>query len=125
MNDLRKLAGLEPLNEDNKGVGSIHWEDEDFDATNPTVLIRGYGTLRYNSLQDNIARELADMSEQVSRGGLEVVANHKLLDEKSAFIYKVRAFLDVTEEMQNPQIKRKLTLHKKNSLFNRIKNSDQ
>jgi len=123
MNDLRKLAGLEPLNED--GPGSIYWDDDDFDATNPTVLIRGYGTLRYNSLQDNIARELADMSEQVSRGGLEVVANHKLLDEKSAFIYKVRAFLDVTEEMQNPQIKRKLTLHKKNSLFNRIKNSDQ
>ena len=44
--------------------GSIHWEDEDFDADNPTVLIRGYGTLKYESLQKAIARDLADMSNR-------------------------------------------------------------
>lgn len=104
--------------------GSIHWEDEDFDADNPTVLIRGYGTLKYKTLQKAIARDLADMSNRVLEGGLEVVANHQLNDEKSAFNGKVQAYLDVTKELAKPTIKRKLTIHKKNSLFNTIKNSD-
>ena len=105
--------------------GSILWEDEDFDADNPTVLIRGYGTLKYESLQKAIARDLADMSNRVLEGGLEVVANHQLLDSKSAFNGKVQAYLDVTKELAKPTIKRKLTIHKKNSLFNTIKNSDK
>ena len=105
--------------------GSIHWEDEKFDADNPTVLIRGYGTLTYKTLQQAIARDLAEMSQRVADGSLEVVANHQLLDSKSAFNGKVQAYLDVTRELEKPTIKRKLTLHKKNSLFNTIKNSDQ
>ena len=105
--------------------GSIHWEDEDFDADNPTVLIRGYGTLKYKTLQQAIARDLAEMSNRVLDGSLEVVANHQLKDPLSAFNGKVQAYLDVAKELAKPSIKRKLTIHKKNSLFNRIKNSDQ
>ena len=109
----------------NESMGSIYWEADDFDAENPTVLIRGYGTLKYNTLQKAIARDLAEMSQRVADGGLEVVANHQLLDRQSAFNGKVQAYLDVTSELEKPTIKRKLTIHKKNSLFNRIKNSDQ
>ena len=105
--------------------GSIHWEDEDFDAENPTVLIRGYGTLKYKTLQQAIARDLAEMSQRVIDGSLEVVANHQLNDPLSAFNGKVQAYLDVTKELAKSTIKRKLTIHKKNSLFNTIKNSDQ
>jgi hypothetical protein len=105
--------------------GSIYWEDEDFDAEDPTVLIRGYGTLKYKTLQKAIAKDLAEMSNRVLDGNLEVVANHQLLDRKSAFNGKVQAYLDVTKELAKPTIKRKLTIHKRNSLFNTIKNSDQ
>ena len=110
------------LNED---AGSIYWEDDDFDAEDPTVLIRGYGTLKYKTLQQAIARDLAEMSNRVLDGSLEVVANHQLKDPLSAFNGKVQAYLDVAKELAKPSIKRKLTIHKKNSLFNRIKNSDQ
>ena len=95
------------------GAGVIHWEDPNFDPENPTVAIRGYGTMSIDFLQENIANELADLSRRVKSGSLEVVANHFLLDEKSAFLYKVKAYMDVSAEMKSSKVKRKLTIMKK------------
>jgi hypothetical protein len=95
------------------GAGEIYWDAPDFDPENPTVAIRGYGTMSVESLQENIANELADLSRRVKSGSLEVVANHFLLDEKSAFLYKVKAYMDVKQEMSQSKVKRKLTIMKK------------
>ncbi len=94
------------------GVGVIYWDDPQFDPENPTVAIRGYGTMSIDFLQENIANELADLSRRVKSGGLEVAAKHFLLDEKSAFMYKVKAYMDVKQELSQSKVKRKLTLMK-------------
>jgi hypothetical protein len=95
------------------GAGEIYWDDPKFDPDNPTVAIRGYGTMSIDFLQQNIANELTDLSKRVKSGSLEVVANHFLLDEKSAFMYKVKAYMDVKEQLKSSKIKRKLTIMKK------------
>jgi hypothetical protein len=92
------------------GAGEIYWDAPDFDPENPTVAIRGYGTMSIDFLQQNIANELADLSKRVKSGGLEVAAKHFLLDEKSAFMYKVKAYMDVKQELSQSKVKRKLTM---------------
>jgi hypothetical protein len=95
------------------GAGVIHWDDPRFDPENPTVAIRGYGTMSIDFLQQNIAKELADLSKKTKSGQLDIVAKHFLLDEKSAFMYKVKAYMDVKQELNSSKVKRKLTLMKK------------
>jgi|TARA_B100001964_G_C14015603_1_gene501396 hypothetical protein len=95
------------------GVGVIYWDDPQFDPENPTVAIRGYGTMSIDFLQENIANELAELSKKTKTGGLDIVANHFLLDEKSAFMYKVKAYMDVKQELSSSKVKRKLTMMKK------------
>jgi hypothetical protein len=95
------------------GAGVIYWDDPQFDPENPTVAIRGYGTMSIDFLQENIANELAELSKKTKTGGLDIVANHFLLDEKSAFMYKVKAYMDVKQELSSSKVKRKLTMMKK------------
>lgn len=95
------------------GAGEIYWDDPKFDPNNPTVAIRGYGTMTINTLEQVVARDLEDLARRVKSGGLDVVANHFLLDEKSAFNYKVKAYMDATAEMSSSKVKRKLTMMKK------------
>ena len=92
------------------GAGEIYWDAPDFDPENPTVAIRGYGTMSIDFLQQNIANELADLSKRTKSGQLDVVANHFLLDEKSAFMYKVKAYMDVKQQLSQSKVKRKLTI---------------
>ena len=94
-------------------AGVIHWDDPRFDPENPTVAIRGYGTMSIGFLQENIANELADLSKKTKSGQLDIVAKHFLLDEKSAFMFKVKAYMDVKQELSSSKVKRKLTLMKK------------
>ena len=106
------------------GAGVIHWEDPNFDPENPTVAIRGYGTMSIDFLQENIANELAELSKKTKTGGLDIVAKHFLLDEKSAFMYKVKAYMDVKQELSSSKVKRKLTLMKKKQADTYQKNID-
>jgi hypothetical protein len=95
------------------GAGEIYWDAPDFDPENPTVAIRGYGTMSVNFLEENIAKELQDLSKKVSAGSIDVVAKYFLLDEKSAFMYKVKALMDAKQMLSSGKVKRKLTLMKK------------
>lgn len=106
------------------GAGEIYWDAPDFDPENPTVAIRGYGTMSIDFLQQNIANELADLSKKTKSGGLDIVANHFLLDEKSAFMYKVKAYMDVKQQLSSSKVKRKLTLMKKKQKDTYQKNID-
>jgi len=106
------------------GVGVIYWDDPQFDPENPTVAIRGYGTMSIDFLQENIANELAELSKKTKTGGLDIVANHFLLDEKSAFMYKVKAYMDVKQELSSSKVKRKLTMMKKKQADTYQKNID-
>ena len=96
------------------GAGEIYWDDPKFDPNDPTVAIRGYGTMKVTTIEQAVARDLEDLAKRVKSGGLEVVANHFLLDDKSAFNYKVKAYMDVIAEMSSSKVKRKLTIMKKN-----------
>ena len=95
------------------GAGELYWDDPKFDPNNPTVAIRGYGTMTTETLENAVGRDLEDLVKRVKSGRLDIVANHFLLDDKSAFMYKVKAYMDATAEMQNPKVKRKLTILKK------------
>lgn len=95
------------------GIGEIYWDAPDFDPDNPTIKIRGYGTMTVNFLQENISKELADLSKRVSTGDIAVVANNFLLDEKSAFMYKVKALMDAKMLLSDGKVKRKLTMLKR------------
>ena len=106
------------------GAGVIYWDDPQFDPENPTVAIRGYGTMSIDFLQENIANELAELSKKTKTGGLDIVANHFLLDEKSAFMYKVKAYMDVKQELSSSKVKRKLTMMKKKQADTYQKNID-
>jgi len=106
------------------GAGVIHWDDSRFDPENPTVAIRGYGTMSIDFLQENIANELAELSKKTKSGGLDIVAKHFLLDEKSAFMYKVKAYMDVKQELSSSKVKRKLTMMKKKQADTYKKNID-
>lgn len=106
------------------GVGVIHWDDSRFDPDNPTVAIRGYGTMSIDFLQENIAKELEQLSKKTKSGELDIVAKHFLLDEKSAFMYKVKAYLDVKQELKSSKVKRKLTMMKKKQADAYQKNLD-
>ena len=106
------------------GAGVIYWDDPQFDPENPTVAIRGYGTMSIDFLQENIANELAELSKKTKSGGLDIVAKHFLLDEKSAFMYKVKAYMDVKQELSSSKVKRKLTMMKKKQADTYQKNID-
>ena len=97
----------------NYGAGEIYWDDPKFDPNDPTVAIRGYGTMRLSTIESAVTRDLEDLAKRVKSGGLDTVANHFLLDDKSAFNYKVKAYMDATEEMKSSKVKRKLTMMKK------------
>ena len=88
------------------------------------VAIRGYGTMSIDFLQENIANELAELSKKTKTGGLDIVAKHFLLDEKSAFMYKVKAYMDVKQELSSSKVKRKLTMMKKKQADTYQKNID-
>tara|TARA_Y100000294_G_scaffold166082_1_gene174155 strand:- start:1170 stop:1583 length:414 start_codon:yes stop_codon:yes gene_type:complete len=106
------------------GVGEIYWDDPKFDLENPTVKIRGYGTMSVNFLEENIAKELQDLSKKVSAGSIDVVAKYFLLDEKSAFMYKVKALMDAKQMLSSGKVKRKLTMMKKKQADTYKKNID-
>ena len=109
--------------------GSIHWEDEDFDADNPTVAIKGgAGTYKYKTLKDMVARELADLSKEVSeRSGEHAASLLKQVagNSKSTVLNHIYTFIDATTQIENRHVKGLLTRMKKNHLFTTIKNSDQ
>jgi len=108
---IREVMGI--IEAKSYGAGEIYWDDPKFDPNDPTVAIRGYGTMKISTIESAIARELEDLAKRVKSGGLDVVANHFLLDDKSAFNYKIKAYMDATAEMSSSKVKRKLTLMKK------------
>ena len=92
------------------GSGSIYWDAPEFDPNNPTVAISGYGTMGLNLLIKNIADDLDDLSKKTKSGQLDVIANNVLLNPKSTFLHKVKAYADAVAELKSTKSKRKLTL---------------
>ena len=112
-----------------KDDGPIYWEDPDFDPNNPTIAIKGgAGTYKYKTLKDMVARELADLSKEVSeRSGEHAASLLKQVagNSKSTVLNHIYTFIDATTQIENRHVKGLLTRMKKNHLFTTIKNSDQ
>ena len=112
-----------------KDDGPIYWQDPDFDPNNPTIAIKGgAGTYKYKTLKDMVARELADLSKEVSERSGEHAAsllNHVAGNTKSTVLNHIHTFIDATKQIENRHVKGILTRMKKNHLFTTIKNSDQ
>ena len=95
----------------NEAVGYIHWEDEEFDPSDPTIGISGYGTIKLSSFRNMISRDLANMKDEVDSGNMAFVLD--LTNRNSAFMHKLNAYNDALSQLNDPQIKRKITLLKK------------
>jgi len=117
------------LNED--WVGKIDWPESDeqkakFDPENPSMAIRGMYVITYNTLKKSLADELAGLSEKISRQDPEsasITMATQLVGPTEVILHKMKAFIDVTEELKDRHVRGKLTRMKKKDLFNTIKNS--
>lgn len=103
---------IEEVLKEGRGSGVIYWKASDFDPNDPSILISGYGVLTYSRLEKNIIDSFSDMSKQSTKGNLYSLITKQLLDDNSAFITKLKAYIDVTDELKQPKIKRKITVLK-------------
>ena len=55
------------------GAGEIYWDDPKFDPNDPTVAIRGYGTMRVSTIESAVARELEDLAKREQKADPEEV----------------------------------------------------
>jgi hypothetical protein len=91
----------------NEGKGYIDYSADNFDPSNPTIAISGYGTITMSGFKKMIARDLENMKSEMEQGNMNFVMD--LLSPSSSFIHKLQAYQDANDELSNPQTKRKLS----------------
>jgi len=87
----------------------IYFEADDFNPDNPAILIRGYGVLSIEGLQNVVSKKLAELAKEVKRGDV----NNLRYSLETTKMFLARALLDADELLNKPQIKRRLTLLKR------------
>jgi hypothetical protein len=82
-----------------------------FNEKNPEIIVKGVGKYTLDSLKTNIVRKLEDLARRASAGEFDFI--NEQLNPKGILNHFVKAVLDVENEMKSPNIKRKLTMRRK------------
>lgn len=90
-----------------------------FNPENPEILVKGVGRYTLESLKKNIAGKLADLADRAEKDQFAFI--NEMLNEKSILTHFVKAVLDVEKELKTPNIKRKITLMKKEAAAKDLK----
>ena len=89
-------------------------KDGTFDPDNPEVLIRGWGRLPLKDLERNVMRDLEGLAKRAKQGG---ESNFKgivhQLTKNDVVVDKAKAVYDVYQELGSSQVKRAITIYKK------------
>lgn len=98
-------------------AGRIHLNDDGtFDPSDPEIVISGYGILSLSKAKQKLKRDLAALSERTAGNGPgEFQSILHLIDRHSIIQTFTRAIYDVYHQLQDPQIKRKITRMRKMS----------
>ena len=82
------------------------------DGRDPEVKVEGYGTMPKSTLEKSVIRDLRGMADRLERAKETENVFTMLYGRMTAFPYKLKALIDVENEMRSPAFKRKITLAK-------------
>lgn len=121
VNEIRKMM-MESQNTQSKvlPVNGTNAKVLDFsqDINDPSVQLFGYGTMRLSNLKKEIQRDLTNFTNMIGRKDAKDLMVY-LTDFQGKyssgmyFAYKLQALMEVEEFMKRPEVKRKITLMKK------------
>lgn len=83
------------------------------DPTDPTVLIRGYGSMLLSQLKTDVEKKLEDLHKRAKRGDFDM-AWYQIAKPGQILSHKLQAIKDADDQMQKSQWKRRITNWKKN-----------
>jgi hypothetical protein len=86
------------------------YDKRNFDPQDPEVLIHGYGRLTLSQIDARISKLLQDMSERAAEGDIDYVDHQMINSNLNKFI---SAAQDARKELQTPQMKRRVTMMRK------------
>lgn len=86
-------------------------DKKNFDVKNPEVNVKGVGKYKLKKLKENIVKKLEDAIRIAKKGEYEHL--REVLNQNSLLQHFVNAVIDVDYEMSTPEMKRKVTMLKK------------
>jgi hypothetical protein len=103
------------LTEGKKGTsGIIHGTLNPDDPEDPNVQVFGVGIWKLSALKKNVEKKISDLASRAKRGDFELI-HKQISDEKSILRHMVQAIIDVEDKLKTPQMKRKITMIKRNT----------
>lgn len=110
-NELKDLLDNKlPLYEATYEFGELA-DKKKFNEKDPEILVKGVGKYKLSALKKNILSKLEELIKKVKEDDFDFV--NEALNQKNILIHYIKAILDIENEMQSPNIKRKITLRKK------------
>jgi hypothetical protein len=93
-------------------IGSIYWPAENFDPNDPDVHLHGFGVWKLSSIKSGLVDRLKKVVEYAESGNWDAVQH--LLSDKAVIKHMLQGLEDTENQMKQSQVKRKLTIMKKN-----------
>ena len=83
------------------------------DPTDPTVMIRGFGSMLLSQLKTDVEQKLEDLHKRAKRGDFDM-AWYQVTKPGQILPHKLQAIKDADDAMGKSQWKRRITNWKKN-----------
>lgn len=108
---MMNVANTYKMLQEGQNAGEIDPKSDD--PTDPTVMIRGFGSMLLSQLKQDVEQKLEDLHKRSKRGDFEM-AWYQMVKPGQILPHKLQAIKDADEQMGKSQWKRRITNWKKN-----------
>ncbi|MBT6071818.1 MAG: hypothetical protein HOH07_00015 [Euryarchaeota archaeon] len=82
------------------------------DPSDPTVIIRGFGTMLLSQLKADVVGKLEDLAKRAKRDDFQI-AHYEITKSGGVLPHKLTAIADAEKQMSTSSWKRRITMYKK------------
>lgn len=111
MKTFKELISEENLQEAFFGEFGELADKKRFDSRNPEINVKGVGKYKLEDLKRKIHAKLTEVLRYSDDGDYDAVS--EMINQKGILVHFINAILDVERELQTPNMKRKVTVMKK------------
>ena len=98
-----------------EGVPAGQIDPKSADPRDPTVMIRGFGSMLLSQLKTDVEQKLEDLHKRAKRGDFDMAWYQIAKGNDQILPHKLQAIKDADDQMNKSQWKRRITNWKKNN----------